>query len=70
MRTIDIIKEIENLPVQKRFYVIEQAIRSIRKKEETNLMEKAANVLLQDYKTDYELTVFTNLDFENFYETR
>ena len=52
MRTIDIIKEIENLPVQKRFYVIEQAIRSIRKKEETNLMEKAANVLLQDYKTD------------------
>lgn len=33
-------------------------------------MEKAAAALLGDYKNDQELTAFTNLDFENFYEAK
>jgi hypothetical protein len=33
-------------------------------------MKKAADALVSDYLTDTELTVFTNLDFENFYEAR
>jgi hypothetical protein len=70
MRTNEIIKEIQRLPIQKRIYVIEKAIHSIRKYEDKNQMEKAANSLFADYKSDKELTAFTNLDFEDFYETR
>jgi hypothetical protein len=33
-------------------------------------MAKVANALYADYKTDKELTAFTNLDFEAFYEAK
>jgi len=33
-------------------------------------MVEAANALLEDYKNDKELTVFTHLDYEAFYEAR
>jgi len=33
-------------------------------------MEIAAEALYEDYKDNKELTAFTNLDFENFYEAR
>ncbi len=70
MRTSEIIQEIQGLPFQKRIYVIEKALQSIRKQETINAMNIAAEALLPDYLTDKELTVFTDLDFENFYETR
>ena len=70
MRTTEIIKEIERLPVQKRIFVIERAIHSIRQKEDNNQMKQAADLLLTDYKSDTNLTIFTNLDYEDFYETR
>jgi hypothetical protein len=70
MRTNEIIKEIQRLPVQERIYVIEKTIHSIREHEDKNQMEKAADALLADYNTDKELTAFATLDFEEFYEAR
>lgn len=70
MRTNEIIKEIERLPIEKRILVIEKTIHSIRLKEDKIKMKKAVNTLLHDYMTDKELTVFSDLDFENFYEAR
>jgi len=70
MRTDEIIKEIQRLPIQKRILVIEKAIHSIRKHEERNEMLIAADALEADYKSDKELTAFTNIDFEDFYEAR
>jgi hypothetical protein len=70
MKTDEIIKEIEKLPVEKRILVIEKSIHSLRLEENKNQMKKAANTLLTEYKIDKELTSFTDLDFENFYETR
>lgn len=70
MRTDEIIKEIQQLPLQKRIYVIEEIIRSIRKQSEKNQMEIAAESLYEDYSTDKNLTAFTDIDFENFYETK
>ena len=70
MRTTELIKEIQKLPIQKRIFVIEKSIHSLRKKEDTNLMKKAAELLYSDYKSNKELTDLTNLDFEEFYETR
>jgi hypothetical protein len=70
MRTNDLIKEIQRLPIQKRIYVIEKTIHSIRKQEDTNQMKKAVDTLYADYASDKDLTAFTNLDFDDFYETR
>ena len=70
MRTSEIINEIQRLPIQKRIFVLEKTIHSIRKNEDAIQMQNAAKSLYHDYKTDKELTIFTNLDFEGFYETR
>lgn len=70
MRTNELIKEIERLPIQKRMLVIEKTIHSLRKEEESLQMKKAADFLYADYVSDKELTVFTNLDQEEFYEAR
>ena len=70
MRTNDLIKEIQRLPIQKRMFVIEKTIHSLRKHEDTNSMKKAADSLYADYVSDKELTAFTNLDFQDFYEAR
>jgi len=70
MKTSEIIKEIKQLPVRKRIYVIEKTIHSIRMDDNKDQMKKAADKLYSDYKTDTELTAFSNLDFEDFYEAR
>jgi len=70
MRTNEILKEIKRLPVKKRIFVIEKAIHSIREQEEKDQINKAVDALYADYKNDKELTAFTNIDFEDFYETR
>ena len=62
MRTAEIIQEIQGLPFQKRIYVIEKALQSIRKQELANTMNIAAEALLSNYQTDKELTVFTDLE--------
>jgi hypothetical protein len=70
MQALEIIREINRLPLTKRFYVVEETIKSIKKEEMGNQMELAANELYDDYKNDKELTAFTSLDFDTFYETR
>ncbi len=70
MKTNELIKEIQKLPVRKRIYVIERSMHLIRKQDEEDQLKKAADELCEDYLTDKNLTAFTNLDFENFYETR
>lgn len=70
MRTNEIIREIQRMPISKRIYVVEKTIHSIRTQEDKNMMKKAADALFTDYKTDDELTAFTNLDFIDFYEAK
>lgn len=70
MNATELIREIERLPVQKQIFVIERTLHLIRQREDINQMKKAADMLLLDYKTDYELTAFTNLDYKDFYESR
>lgn len=70
MQTIDLIKEIMRLPLNKRFYIVEETIKSIKKEELQNQMEFAVNELYEDYINDKDLTAFTSIDFENFYETK
>ncbi|WP_439482805.1 hypothetical protein [Cyclobacterium plantarum] len=70
MKTRDLIKEIQKLPISERFYIIERSMQLIRKQENESQMKKAVDLLYEDYVADEELTAFTDLDFENFYETR
>ncbi|HUH73986.1 MAG TPA: hypothetical protein VLZ75_06215 [Chitinophagales bacterium] len=70
MQTLDLIKVIKRLPLSKKKYLVEETIKSIKKDEANHQLELAANELYDDYKNDSELTVFTSLDFENFYETK
>ena len=69
MQATDIIHNVIQLPVSQRMLIVEQIIRSIRH-EERQPLEKAAECLYADYCNDNELTVFTQLDCEDFYETR
>ncbi len=70
MGTTELLKEIKRLPIGKRLKIVEQTLKSIRETENKKQLEQASAALLADYTTDKELTAFTGLDFENFYEAR
>ncbi len=70
METTAIIQEINNLPTHKRMLIIEQIVHSIRLNNQEASMMEAADCLYNDYKNDKNLTVFTQLDCEDFYEAR
>ena len=70
MGTTELIREIQQLPVAKRILVIERTLKSIRESDLRKKMKNAANSLLNDYLMDNELTSFTAIDFDNFYEAR
>lgn len=70
MQALEIIQEIQRLPITKRFFVIEEAIKSIKKEEMNQQLELAVTELYNDYATDKNLTAFTSLDLEHFYEAK
>lgn len=70
METREIISEIKKLTVKERLQIIEKTARTIQMDDEKEQMRKAADQLYDDYKDDAELTVFTDLDLEEFYEAR
>jgi hypothetical protein len=69
MSTREILQSIRQLPFNERLSIIEKTLKTLHESKDTQL-EKAANALMADYKTDKELTAFTAIDFENFYEAR
>jgi hypothetical protein len=83
LSTAQIVQAINTLPTRQRMLIAEQIIRNIRRETELSVeavgrgsppadtaMEKAAQYAVADYQTDPELTAFTALDAEDFYETR
>jgi hypothetical protein len=69
MGTSEILSNVNRLPLSQQMLIVERIIHSIRKKEQPSI-ETAAERLYADYMTDENLTVFTQLDCENFYEAR
>ena len=70
MQAHDIIHEIQQLPLDKKFWVVEETIKAIKVEEMSHQLAFAADELSQDYSSDKELTAFTSLDLEDFYETK
>ena len=68
METLEIMRNVNCLPLSQQMLIAERIIHSIRKREQSSL-EMAAERLYADNVTDENLTVFTQLDCENFYET-
>ncbi|MBA2760472.1 MAG: hypothetical protein H0U39_00645 [Segetibacter sp.] len=69
MTATAIIDEINQLPLTEKLLVVEKTLEAIRQEKKLSLKE-AANLLYDDYKSDKELTIFTQLDTEPFYEAR
>jgi hypothetical protein len=67
--TATIIRNINRLSSAQQLLIAEQIMRSVHQKEQLQ-MKKAVELLYTDYLTDKELTTFTQLDHEDFYETR
>jgi hypothetical protein len=70
MQTVDLIKAIDRLPLDKRFFIVEHTLKSIKKEEFSSKMLHAADALYKDYASDKELTAFTALDLDHFYEAK
>ena len=70
METQEIIKAIQKLPVNKQMLIIEKTLKIIREGDTRKRMADAADALYDDYYSNKELTEFTVLDCESFYETR
>ncbi len=66
----DILKAIDGLPLRDRILVAEKLLKSLRKEGGAKEIKRAARELLGDYRADKDLTSFTDLDMEDFYEPR
>lgn len=70
METKTILEQIGKLPIEDKMFIVEKTLKSIREKEIKEKMSKAVSELMEEYKSNNELKAFTEIDFENFYETR
>jgi hypothetical protein len=68
MSTTVLLEQIFHLPVYEQMLIVEQIIHSIR--EENIELENAATEMADEYSSNKELTAFTQLDIEDFYEAR
>ncbi|MBK6482809.1 MAG: hypothetical protein IPG01_06670 [Chitinophagaceae bacterium] len=64
-----LVEEISHLEYDDRLTFLEKTIETLRT-EPSKILEEAAMLLQKDYVKDKELTAFTSIDFENFYEAR
>lgn len=69
MSTKEILQGIKRLPFHERLSLIEKALKTLHESADDQLA-RAAKALLSDYKKDKNLTAFTSLDLEKFYEAR
>ncbi len=70
MLTANIIQEIQRLPLSKKIFILEQTVKAIKNDDTKKQMILAAKNLHDDYVNDSSLTIFTQLDFDDFYETK
>ncbi len=70
MSKAELLKEIDKMPLHEKLSLLERAIKDIIKQTNENELTLAADSLENEYKTNAELTVFSTLDIEDFYETK
>ena len=69
MEVLEIVRSVNRLPLSQQMLIAERIIHSMRRREQPSMVT-AVERLYEDYMTDKNLTVFTQLDCEDFYEAR
>jgi hypothetical protein len=69
MKTQEIILEIKKLPVHLRKVIIREVISSVREDEGNDELYKAAENMAAEYRTNKDLTAFSEIDLDDFNET-
>jgi len=70
METKEIIREIKKLPLADRISIMEKTLKSVKDDSVRHPMDRASEILYNDYKNDKELTAFVSIDFDKFYEAK
>jgi hypothetical protein len=70
METLEILDAVQTLPASQKIFIAEKITGSLRKEEQKSRLRHAADMALFDYTNNKELTDLTQLDGENFIETR
>jgi hypothetical protein len=70
MSTSDILKEMQSLPLSERLFIIETALKNLLRFHYEQQLTIAAEAPENEYKSNPDLTAFTTLDWEDFYEAR
>ena len=71
MTSTQVLNSINQMTLMDKIYLMERLIKSIRREASQHLdMQEVSKLLLADYEQDKELTAFTSLDYQQFYETK
>lgn len=70
MSTAELLKEIDSLSLNEKLLLLEKAIKDIIKHNYEQQMTIAAEALENEYTTNSDLTAFSNLDIQDFYEAK
>lgn len=70
MSTTEILEQINRLTLTDKLFVVEKAMKDLLKENIDMQMSMAAEALEEEYRTNKELTIFSNLDAEDFYEPK
>jgi len=70
MSTLEILDKISKLSYAEKLFIIEKTFKDLFHSNTLQQMTTAAEALENEYKTNQELTAFTSLDLEDFYEAK
>jgi len=70
MSTTEILDRISRLPPEEKLFIIEKTFRELLSTNAMRQMAAAAEALENEYRTNKELTGFSSIDFEDFYEAK
>ena len=70
MSTSEILQEINQLSHSEKLFVIEKILKDLSKNSFHQQMTIASEALESEYRSNPELTAFTNLDWDDFYEAK
>jgi hypothetical protein len=70
MSTSEILEKISRLSPAEKLFIIEKTFKDLLHDNSTQQMTVAAEALENEYRTNQELTAFTSIDLEDFYEAK
>jgi hypothetical protein len=70
MSAVEILEKINQLSAAEKLFIIEKTFKDLLHSNSIQQMTLASESMENEYRTNKELTSFTNIDFENFYEAK